>query len=96
VGVPTRDRETSLRGALLSPSTWLLGLILGLANLGIYVGVFWLPTIIRAGGVTGYESIGSISSLAYVISAAAMFVLGRSSDRFGEPGSPAPECARQT
>jgi MFS family permease len=81
---PTGDRETSLGSALLSPSTWLLGLILGLVNLGIYVGVFWLPTIIRAGGVTGYESIGWISSLAYVISAAAMLALGRSSDHFGE------------
>ena len=82
--MPTGHRETSLRSALLNPSTWLLGLILGIANLGIYVGVFWLPTIIRAGGVTGYESIGSISSLAYVISAVAMLALGRSSDHFGE------------
>ena len=40
--VPARDRETSLRSALLNPSTWLLGLILGIANLGIYVGVLRL------------------------------------------------------
>lgn len=63
---------------------WLLGLILGVANLGIYLGVFWLPTIIRDAGVQDLQTIGFISSIPYLIAAIAMFVLGRSSDHFGD------------
>lgn len=63
---------------------WLLGLILGAANLGIYLGVFWMPTIIRDAGFQDLQTIGLLSSIAYLLAAIAMYALGRSSDHFGD------------
>ncbi|MFI0848404.1 MFS transporter [Mesorhizobium sp. IMUNJ 23232] len=63
---------------------WLLGLILGAANLGIYLGVFWMPTIIRDAGFQDLQTVGFLSSIAYLIAAAAMYALGRSSDYVGD------------
>ncbi|MCG7507830.1 MFS transporter [Mesorhizobium retamae] len=65
-------------------SIWLLGLVLGATNLGIYLGVFWLPTIIKDAGITNLQTIGNISSIPYITAAVAMFGLGRSSDYFGD------------
>lgn len=77
-------RHSSLASAFLDSRVWLLGLVLGMTNLGVYVGVFWLPTMIRDAGMTSYEAIGWISSLSYVAAAVAMLALGRSSDHFGD------------
>jgi MFS family permease len=51
---------------------------------GIYAVSFWLPTILKADGVTDTMQIGLYSAIPYVASAIAMTVVGRSSDRRGE------------
>lgn len=73
-----------LSAALADSRIWLLGLILGLVNLGIYLGVFWLPTIIRDAGITDFRTIGWVSSISYLGAALAMLGLGKSSDRFND------------
>jgi D-galactonate transporter len=51
---------------------------------GIYAVSFWLPTILKADGVTDTMQIGLYSAIPYIASAIAMTVVGRSSDRRGE------------
>jgi len=51
---------------------------------GIYAVSFWLPTILKADGVTDTMQIGLYSAIPYIASAIAMTVVGRSSDRHGE------------
>lgn len=70
--------------AFRDPRVWLLGLILGVTNLGIYLGVFWLPTIIRNAGIANLQAIGFLTSTSYLGAALAMLGLGWSSDRFQE------------
>ncbi|MGV7244607.1 MFS transporter [Caballeronia sp. M23-90] len=51
---------------------------------GIYAVSFWLPTILKADGVTDTMQIGLYSAIPYIASAIAMTIVGRSSDRRGE------------
>jgi D-galactonate transporter len=51
---------------------------------GIYTVSFWLPTIIKAAGVSGTMEIGLWSAVPYIASVIAMYALSRSSDRRGE------------
>ena len=51
---------------------------------GIYTVSFWLPTIIKAAGVSSTMEIGLWSAVPYVASVIAMVVLSRSSDRRSE------------
>ena len=47
---------------------------------GIYAVSFWLPTIVKSGGVSNLMTIGLLSSLPYVVAVCAMFIVSRSSD----------------
>ncbi|WP_419688414.1 MFS transporter [Burkholderia theae] len=51
---------------------------------GIYAVSFWLPSILKADGVTDTMQIGLYSMIPYVCAAIAMVVIGRRSDRRGE------------
>ncbi|MHA3903344.1 MFS transporter [Castellaniella sp. WN] len=51
---------------------------------GIYAVSFWLPSILKADGVTDTMQIGLYSMIPYIGAAIAMVVLGRRSDRRGE------------
>lgn len=51
---------------------------------GIYAVSFWLPSILKADGVTDTMQIGLYSMIPYLAAAIAMIVIGRSSDRRGE------------
>nr|WP_308410380.1 MFS transporter [Burkholderia sp. WAC0059] len=51
---------------------------------GIYTVSFWLPTIIRAAGISSTPEIGMWSAVPYIASLVAMYVISRSSDRWGE------------
>jgi MFS family permease len=51
---------------------------------GIYTVSFWLPTIIKAAGVSSTMEIGLWSAVPYIASVIAMYALSRSSDRLGE------------
>jgi MFS family permease len=51
---------------------------------GLYAVSFWLPSIIKAAGVTNTMQIGLYSAIPYFFAAISMVVIGRSSDRCGE------------
>lgn len=51
---------------------------------GIYTVSFWLPSILKADGVTDTMQIGLYSMIPYIGAAIAMVVIGRRSDRLGE------------
>ena len=48
---------------------------------GIYAVSFWLPTILRSGGVSDLMTIGILSAIPYGFAVIAMWVIGRSSDK---------------
>ncbi|MGI4856120.1 MAG: MFS transporter [Janthinobacterium lividum] len=51
---------------------------------GIYAVSFWLPTILKANGLTGTMAIGFTSAIPYAAAVVAMLVVSRSSDRHHE------------
>ncbi|MGC4001603.1 MAG: MFS transporter [Anaeromyxobacter sp.] len=88
--VMERDRASraivhriSLWQGLANPRVLVLGLIyfgVAASNYGLS---FWLPTIVKAFGVTNFQT-GVISALPYACGAAAMYWWGQHSDRTGE------------
>jgi len=82
LAVPAKHqvRRGDVLAAFTTARVWLLGAALMAANLGIYAGVFWLPSTIKAVGVSSFSTIGLISTIPYAGSALAMWALGRSSD----------------
>jgi len=75
---------TSVGGVLTDGRIWLMCLIYFCAVLGQYGLSFWLPTIVKASGVTGNINIGLISAIPYICTFIVMIALGRSSDHFRE------------
>ncbi|OAP36904.1 MFS transporter [Sinorhizobium glycinis] len=74
----------SVAGTLTDPRVWLMCLIYFCFVLGQYGLNFWMPTLVKATGVTGNLNIGLISAIPYVCTFVAMLALGRSSDRLRE------------
>ncbi|MBJ9966545.1 MFS transporter [Burkholderia seminalis] len=66
------------------PRVYLLAFAYFTIICGIYAVSFWLPSIIKADGVTDTMQIGLYSMIPYVCAAIAMVVIGRRSDRRGE------------
>jgi MFS family permease len=48
---------------------------------GIYAVSFWLPTILKSGGVSDLMTIGFLSAIPYGLAVIAMWLIGRSSDK---------------
>ncbi|WP_331376744.1 MFS transporter [Sinorhizobium chiapasense] len=71
-------------GTMTDPRVWLMCLIYFCFVLGQYGLNFWMPTMVKASGVTGNLQIGLFSAIPYVCTFIAMLVLGRSSDRLRE------------
>lgn len=70
--------------ALRSPTIWLMA-VANFALLGGAYGVsFWLPQIIRSGGVASLLHIGLLAALPYVFSGVCMVLTARHSDRSRE------------
>ncbi|MCG5477079.1 MAG: MFS transporter [Sinorhizobium fredii] len=74
----------SITGTLTDRRVWLMCLIYFCFVLGQYGLNFWMPTLVKATGVTGNLNIGLISAIPYICTFVAMLALGRSSDRFRE------------
>ncbi|AFL50092.1 D-galactonate transporter [Sinorhizobium fredii] len=74
----------SITGTLTDPRVWRMCLIYFCFVLGQYGLNFWMPTLVKATGVTGNLNIGLISAIPYICTFVAMLALGRSSDRFRE------------
>ncbi|MFL6536751.1 MAG: MFS transporter, partial [Chthoniobacterales bacterium] len=74
----------SVRAALASPLTWLLGVVFLLAAIGFYGYSFWAPLVIKS--LTGASNLG-VGWIAAAISAATIILMllnGRHSDRTHE------------
>jgi D-galactonate transporter len=74
----------SASGAFTNRRVWVLcacyfGIIMGLYGIG-----FWLPSLIKASGVTDAFNVGLLTMIPYGAAAIAMVLLGRSSDRSKE------------
>jgi MFS family permease len=71
-------------GAFTNARVWVLcacyfGIIMGLYGIS-----FWLPTLIKASGVTSAFDVGLLTMIPYGAAAVAMVMIGRSSDRTKE------------
>jgi len=76
--------QARVRDAFLSAKVWVLCAIYFTLMIGLYGITFWLPTIVRAFGVTGYFKIGLITAIPYLVTVVGMLLISRSSDRTGE------------
>ncbi|MDI5928563.1 MFS transporter [Rhizobium leguminosarum] len=93
-GVLTANIEAENRAKTASPHSigatltdrrvWLMSLIYFCFVLGQYGLNFWMPTIVKASGVSGNLNIGLISAIPYICTFVAMLALGRSADRLRE------------
>jgi MFS family permease len=54
------------------------------AMMGLYVLGFYLPTLIKASGVSTSTTVGMLSAIPYAVAVVAMVTFGRSSDRMRE------------
>jgi MFS family permease len=77
-------RKHRLIDALKSSSIYLLCAIYFTLTIGIYGLAFWLPTIVKASGVTGYLNIGLVTAIPYAFCTIGMLFLSYNSDRTGE------------
>ncbi|WP_175233655.1 MFS transporter, partial [Paraburkholderia humisilvae] len=69
---------------LASPRVWLMSLIYFSFVIGLYGVSFWLPTIIKATGVTDTFAIGLLSAIPFAAAVVAMVLVSRSADRARE------------
>ncbi len=85
VAAGEKDLEShSVFGAFKNTKVWVLcacyfGIIMGLYGIS-----FWLPTLIKASGVTDALDIGLLTMIPYGVAALAMVLMGRNSDRMFE------------
>ncbi|CAH0307145.1 Putative metabolite transport protein NicT [Massilia sp. Bi118] len=70
----------NLRDGLVNPRVWLLSAIYLFYTMGLYGISFWLPTIIKASGVSSTFDIGMLTSIPYAAATVTMILVGRSSD----------------
>jgi sugar phosphate permease len=70
----------NLRDGLVNPRVWLLSGIYLFYTMGLYGISFWLPTIIKASGVSSPFDIGMLTCIPYAAATITMILVGRSSD----------------
>ncbi|MBI5830980.1 MAG: MFS transporter [Armatimonadetes bacterium] len=63
---------------------WVLCFVYFCLMVGLYAVTFWLPTLVTALVGKGYLKVGLVSAIPYMAAVAAMFAVGRHSDRTGE------------
>ena len=81
---PATGRSSSLTKALADPRIYILAAAYFCLICGLYAVSFWLPTILKAAGLTDLFKIGMYSAVPYLAAIVAMYILSRSSDRGGE------------
>lgn len=81
---PATGRSSSLTKALADPRIYVLAAAYFCLICGLYAVSFWLPTILKAAGLTDLFKIGMYSAVPYLAAIVAMYILSRSSDRGGE------------
>lgn len=80
----TKDHAHSVGGIFRDPRVWLMCVIYFCFVMGQYGLTFWMPSIVKAIGVTGALNIGLISAIPFLCAVVAMNLLGRSADRHRE------------
>ncbi|HTH75308.1 MAG TPA: MFS transporter [Trinickia sp.] len=73
--------ELPLLAVLSSARVWLMSIIYLSFVMGLYGVSFWLPTIIKATGVTDAFKIGLLSAIPFAVAVVAMIVVARSADK---------------
>ncbi|HXZ06433.1 MAG TPA: MFS transporter, partial [Paraburkholderia sp.] len=76
--------DLPVRTILSSPRVWLMSLIYFSFVMGLYGVSFWLPTIIKATGVTDAFVIGLLSAIPFAAAVVGMVLVSRSADRMRE------------
>jgi D-galactonate transporter len=76
--------DPPLGAVLSSPRVWLMGLIYFSFVMGLYGVSFWLPTIIKATGVTDDLHIGLLSAIPFAAAVVVMLLAAHSADRMRE------------
>ena len=79
-----QNKLHTLRDGLLSPRILLLSAIYFCFTMGLYGVSFWLPSLVKAAGVSDTMDIGLLSALPYAAATLAMILVGQSSDSRGE------------
>ena len=74
----------SVRDGLLNPKILLLSGIYFFYTMGLYGVTFWLPTLVKASGVSDPLNIGLLTALPYAAATIAMLMVGQRSDMTGE------------
>jgi D-galactonate transporter len=74
----------SIRDGLTNPKVLLLAGIYFFFTMGLYGVSFWLPSLVRASGVTDALDVGLLSSIPYAAAVVGMILISRSSDATGE------------
>ena len=77
-------KHTSFLGVAADPRIYLMAAGYFCVICGIYAVNFWLPSILKADGVTDPMRIGLYSTIPYLAAVVGMVIVGRSSDRRGE------------
>ncbi|HTJ58898.1 MAG TPA: MFS transporter [Devosiaceae bacterium] len=70
----------SLATVLRHPGVWMLGIIYFCIQSGVYAINFWLPSIIKASGLSDPIVIGWLSAIPYFAATLFMLAVGRSAD----------------
>ncbi|MBS7537374.1 MFS transporter [Ancylobacter lacus] len=76
----TKETPRSVGGVFKDGRVWLMCLIYFSFVTGQYALTFWMPTLIKATGVTGNLNIGLISAIPFLCAAVTMVLVGRSAD----------------
>lgn len=74
----------SIRDGLTNPKVLLLAGIYFFFTMGLYGVSFWLPSLVKASGVTDPLDVGLLSSIPYAAAVLGMILISRSSDATGE------------
>lgn len=74
----------SIRDGLTNPKVILLSCIYFFFTMGLYGVSFWLPSLVKASGVSNPLDIGLLSSIPYAAAVVAMILVSRNSDSTGE------------
>ncbi len=79
-----RSALHSVMDGLLNRKILLVSGIYFFYTMGLYGVSFWLPTLIKASGVSDPLDVGLLTAVPYAAGAVAMIVVSQSSDRHGE------------
>src|SRR5258706_8148371 len=80
----SENKLHSLKDGLISPRILLLSCIYFFFTMGLYGVSFWLPSLVKASGVSNPLDIGLLSAVPYAAATLSMILVGQSSDVRGE------------